>query len=587
MTATQAAQPLSRPPELNAVLHRARSGDIAGAESECRAYLAVHPNSGWAQDTLGLIYSKAMRVNLAKAAFSAAVASLNPDLSFFEHLSQAWMAMHAPLNAAHVLHKALTQLGSSLTPATVHRLQADLAIALGHAEQSEQAQTLCEKLIALAPSDAKMWAVYARAMFAAGQSGPALTACEKAKALDPNSIADTGLIYANLLSLYGRADEAAAVRKTRFELIGDDTEARLKEIDALEREGAVGEAEDLWRKSLASDQPPAPLYTRLAQNLLRQNQTAAALSYLDKAKASAPDTQTASIIRVLERSAIQHSKRVAELAGILPVARPYSTDNIIVIRGAVEPRFMDTIKYNRAAYPNCAIVLSTWRSTDSCLLNQLGPYVDDIVLNDRPDMPGSNNINYQIACAAAGVARACELQAKRILVTRTDIAFLAPNVLGTLSALIDAERPEAARAPNLSGRLVICDLFTLLAPLYHASDIFCYGLAEDVAKYWSTAHMTDACRRPEVILVRGFAQAVGRTLKNDVADSLAALQNLFIVQDSEALGLYWQKYPAAAYSALMENTTLVSAEVWSGKRAPLLNVQPASMPQINLVETSK
>ncbi len=237
-------------------------------------------------------------------------------------------------------------------------------------------------------------------------------------------------------------------------------------------------------------------------------------------------------------------------------------EEAIVIRGGLDESLTDMVKQYRALHPEAFVILSTWADTAEAVLQTVGAYVDDIVLNARPPISGVHNINYQIVCAANGVKRAVELGAERVLLTRTDIALLRPDVLEKMREELHAYDNRAAQRYGMKSRLLISDLYTMATPPYHISDMFIYWHAEDVAKFWSIDSITEACLRPEVTLCRDFAKRVGRPLENNIADFIKLLGELFVIRSAPWFEFFWLRKSQYLSSAYIGNLTFITEDVW-------------------------
>jgi tetratricopeptide (TPR) repeat protein len=556
----------------NQLLACLNQDNLAEAEANARRIAAQSPQDGWAFDALGLILVKTKKYEDAMAAFEMATRASNAAPQFFLH--------HAMCLLACFRHKtALTVIESAY-----HRWSniADICFAyariLAQCFQQDAARAIYKTVLSEDAHHSNRWVAYVHDMLSLGLTTDVLDGAAKAIALDTANYTQVGLVYFRTLAAMGRNTKAKYVRDQCIARLRTNPRTIVKAIDWIERNEGIEIAEPLWREEVQKVGPTADAIFHLAQNLAMQGRWTEAATLAQQALQHTPGEALQLQTKILLRSANHYAPRIAQWATAPPDIRRKPSPDMIVIRGGLERRFLDIVKHYRAAHPGVFIILSIWTDTAPDLLNEIEPYIDDVVLNVRPPRPGMNNLNFQIVCAANGIQRAKELGAERVFLTRTDIAFLKPELIKTLREMLGQDQPDVAKTPGLQKRIIISDLYSLLHPFYHASDIFCYGTVDDVAKLWSLDHITDACLRPEVILCRGLAAKVGRELKNDIFDSLSAFRDLFIVRDAESLQLYWPKYPALIRSRLLDTRAYVSEGVWRGTEMIDLEVSSDVLP---------
>ncbi len=548
------------PPALysSQVLECLRLNDPVSAEAAIQQIVSQTHQDGWALDALGLILVKAKKYEEALRAFGAATHSQNPAPQFFLHNAMCSLACFQHKAALTVIDAA-HQRWSNIT-----NIRFAYARILAQCFDGRAARDMYKTVLHDNEINAAHWIAFVHDMLAVGFTADVLEGSARAIALDSMNYASVGLVYFRTLAAMGRNAEAKYVRDQCIALLRTNPNMIPKAIDWIERNDSVSAAESLWREHLEKTGDAPESTFSLAQNLAMQGRWAEATSFAQRALQQTPSEAIALQAKVLLRSVTDYASRIAQLAAVKPDEKRVLTKDMIVIRGGLERRFLDVVKHYRAAHPGIFVVLSIWADTPPEILREIEPYVDDVVFNTRPEKPGMNNLNFQIVCAANGIARAKALGAERVFLTRTDIAVLKPNLISTLRETLAQDHPNAAKTPGLQKRIIISDLYSLLHPFYHASDILCYGTVDDVAKFWSLDHMTDSCLRPEVILCRGLAAKVGRALKNDIFDSLAAFKDLFIVRDAESFQIYWPKYPALIRAKVIDHRAYVSEGVWRG-----------------------
>jgi hypothetical protein len=140
----------------------------------------------------------------------------------------------------------------------------------------------------------------------------------------------------------------------------------------------------------------------------------------------------------------------------------------------------------RRLFPDSRVILSTWKNSD---LNNLS--YDDLVLSDDPGAIVSvsnglrliNNLNRQIVSTSSGLQRVSTRYSVKV---RSDAILTGRGFVEFLGAF--PWRPDAYRL--FAARIVISKEFTRSAksfvPLaYHPSDLFQFGLTDDLRLYWS------------------------------------------------------------------------------------------------------
>jgi predicted Zn-dependent protease len=540
----------------------AQAGDVSQAIAKCSALVREAPEFGHGHHALGVLLWRARQYESALKSMHAAIHRPNPIIDYFADLRFALTATRQLQAALRVARRAATLWPES----TEARIM--LAQSLAQCFQADEMHAIFRALIAAEPDNIIYWESYARAAEMVGATSDVLTMCERILRRDPGKILTFGVLYFRALKAVGRAADSARYRDALIDHYMKAPETKLKAIGFVDAYISASAAEVHWR-AYAAENPsdPLALYS-MANNLASQGKWDAAERMLEAAQALKLDEGVQANLTTLARSIQQYIPALKAavcqpLAPRIPIKR-----NMIVIRGVLEKQFVDVIKHYRVLHGDHFIILSTWSTSDPDLLAEIQPYIDDLVLNALPQIPGMGNLNYQIQCAASGVARAKELGAEYLLLTRTDVAFMKPNLMAEFIQAMANDKPDPHQTPGLRHRLVVCEYWSFLEPLYHLSDLFCYGHVDDVAQYWALEHMSDACLTPEITLTRAFARKVGRILENDVADVVAAAHDLFHMREASSLQLFWLKYPAASNSPHYHHRTIILPEMLtSGSRS--------------------
>ncbi|MCB2227335.1 MAG: WavE lipopolysaccharide synthesis family protein [Desulfarculaceae bacterium] len=219
----------------------------------------------------------------------------------------------------------------------------------------------------------------------------------------------------------------------------------------------------------------------------------------------------------------------------------------------------ETLRLYRAFYPQAHLILSTWDTEDPATLARIQELGVEVVLSPDAEYPGISNINRQIKSAMAGLDRARELGCAYTLKTRTDQRFYNPTTLAFLHNLLK-QFPLGEPSWGQKQRMIGMDLNTFRYRLYGLSDMFLFGDAEDMHRYWSPAYdqrrkeevlageatfslrQFAQCRVCEVYLLTQYLAQIGRPLQWTLADSLSVYRDLFLIIDKAQIDLFWPKY---------------------------------------------
>jgi hypothetical protein len=261
--------------------------------------------------------------------------------------------------------------------------------------------------------------------------------------------------------------------------------------------------------------------------------------------------------------------------------RPSFANTIVVQGPVVEDVTAPVLRALAALYPHDAILLSTWADTEVAALAEASAIADDVVLSARPTVAGVQHRNSQIVSTSAGIARAIERGAQRILKTRSDMALLGDSIFERSAWLLENAGAPVARAAGLHGRIVVPSHFTRKFLLYHPSDMVMLGAAEDMRRYWcapldprrGTVVAPELLEQPLMVLsLNGhpaetylgveFCRSIGRPVLGTLADSWAFYRDFFAVVDDDWFDMLWLKnlsMPDAGASGVRQ---LISHVFW-------------------------
>lgn len=240
----------------------------------------------------------------------------------------------------------------------------------------------------------------------------------------------------------------------------------------------------------------------------------------------------------------------------------------IVIQGPIwsaDDFSVETVRIYRRHMPDCKIVLSTWKDTPRQDLDRMAKEGVDIVLNDKPAIPGPLNVNMQIVSSSGGMRRAAELGVEWVIKSRTDQRLYQPTIMSSLISMAQLFPPLGAAAKTQKYRVFGMAAGTLKFAPYHLCDQTVFGHIDDMLTYWSPpfhenslpeSFPTDRLRLfkevpigklcrydavPETYLASQFLLRQGRSLEWTVADSWAAFRDHFGVVDQMSSDIYWAK----------------------------------------------
>ena len=239
----------------------------------------------------------------------------------------------------------------------------------------------------------------------------------------------------------------------------------------------------------------------------------------------------------------------------------------IVIQGPIKKEddfTIETVRLYKRLYPDCILILSTWKSEET----DLKQFYDEritICLSEPPKHSGALNCSYQALNSYVGIAKAAEMGCERVCKTRTDQRFYLPDMFTYLEDLLDFF-PLRIKTKQKK-RLISISYTTFANRPYHICDMFLYGDAEDVLRYfpgklddrdWEPIQWTDnieysKLRAGEVWFTANYIESLGYELKWSLEDSDYYLRELFLILDTTLIDLYWAKYTDSEHGERLYN----------------------------------
>ncbi|MCE9608435.1 MAG: WavE lipopolysaccharide synthesis family protein [Planctomycetia bacterium] len=216
---------------------------------------------------------------------------------------------------------------------------------------------------------------------------------------------------------------------------------------------------------------------------------------------------------------------------------------------------LETIRYYRATYPEALLILSTWKGEDAATIALCKEAGSEVVLIDKPTMPGAYNLNLQALSTLKGLEKAQELGCRFAAKTRTDMRVFAPNAFTFLINLsrIFPLKPGGAQ----KSRIIATSWCTARYNPFQLADFFLFGLTEDLIRYWecplnegTTSHAVFggaiaeliSADVPEIYLCRSYLERTFGRVEVSLKFWWRALADKFLIVDFEMLDIYWHKY---------------------------------------------
>ncbi|MBD2795650.1 hypothetical protein ID856_03755 [Xenorhabdus sp. 18] len=265
-----------------------------------------------------------------------------------------------------------------------------------------------------------------------------------------------------------------------------------------------------------------------------------------------------------------HHKRPVNASDV-PVEPIWDTDNVdfsdvaIIIQGPIasERDFTyQTVLLYKKFYKNISIIVSTWDNSNENIIRRLQNECC-VILNKKPKVSGSHNINLQKKTTLEGLMYASKLKCKYALKTRTDQRFYSWATIPFLKKIIDNNPPY----PNdfIENRIIELTMSMCKFRPWSMCDMFQFGLTNDLIKMWSfpddererTAYefaqtkykVRDIVEEnvAEIFVHRNLAKNIGVSDSIDHNSYYDFMIKFFYLIDKEAVDLFWLKYNSEEY----------------------------------------
>jgi hypothetical protein len=218
---------------------------------------------------------------------------------------------------------------------------------------------------------------------------------------------------------------------------------------------------------------------------------------------------------------------------------------------------LESVRLYLKIYPFARVILSTWDDQSGELLAPFTKLGMELVLSKKPEFPGLQNINLQIASSSAGIFRAEQLGCQYVVKTRSDIRIHAPDFflhsLDLMSTFPLAERASAGQLARLVSVGEGGKFAFMVVP-----DRIMFGTVVDMKSYWcppldmreapssfnSLAEMADF-GVSESYLSKAFCNSKDISLEFSLDFYWGILRDYFVFMDQTSADIYWCKHNRA------------------------------------------
>lgn len=172
-----------------------------------------------------------------------------------------------------------------------------------------------------------------------------------------------------------------------------------------------------------------------------------------------------------------------------PVDKKIIVDLSIIMQGPLKKDddfTLETVKIYKQLFPGALIIVSTWKTEDSQIINRIEQEGALVILNDLPEINGVGNINYQKVSTLAGLCKAKELGCSYSMKTRTDQRVYKTDMYPYLRSLLQTFQIDDVWHIGQKERIAFCQgIFpnSMLIP-FHVCDFFFFGSTNDLISYF-------------------------------------------------------------------------------------------------------
>ena len=188
----------------------------------------------------------------------------------------------------------------------------------------------------------------------------------------------------------------------------------------------------------------------------------------------------------LKRNYLSHVVRPKYAKDVDQISTNTNFDNKvgIILQGPIGDRnfLIETIGLYSKIFPNCHVVLSTWKDEDVKNIDKYNKNLH-IIQSNYPSEPGyfSKKINYQLKSTSAGINFLKTLNVDYIIKSRTDCRIYKPN---TIPYLLSLFKNFPKKNNGDSSRIFATGIGTSKYKVYGLADLFQFGRTRDLELYF-------------------------------------------------------------------------------------------------------
>ncbi len=240
----------------------------------------------------------------------------------------------------------------------------------------------------------------------------------------------------------------------------------------------------------------------------------------------------------------------------------------IILQGPLRQDYdftLETVKLYKKIYPACQIIVSTWEAESQEYIKKIKD-TGAVVIQSKDPGSSYHNINRQRISTLAGINYAINSGAKYILKSRPDQRIYGENAITYLMNMHKVFPLDSD--VQAEGRLVSFNSGSVSNWCYCISDMFIFGFAEDVKRYFSCPieergeeerkldntedGIAFSKSRPgDIYFGSHYIESLGYELEWTIEDSLYFFRKLFVIIDAESVDWFWHKYTDREYRLRM------------------------------------
>lgn len=245
------------------------------------------------------------------------------------------------------------------------------------------------------------------------------------------------------------------------------------------------------------------------------------------------------------------------------------SDKAIILQGPLllENHFtLNTVKLYHSLYPECKIIVSTWKNENEEEIKAIEEAGAVIVQGDLPEKTGLGNMNYQIVSTQRGIILAESLGAEYVLKTRTDQRLYKSNILDYFESLqktFPVKGKQKARIIVFQGTVggVMFIPYFIADFLYYGSiadirnmfdiELSDLNLAKEDRLQWlkeirsknPTIHDYYNMTAPEIIIIKNYvSKYINSNMEDTVEEYWDFVRDFLITVSWDDIGMFWPKY---------------------------------------------